>query len=106
MFNQYVSRLMVLIMASLILVGCGFKPMDHQHNARLEKIKMGMTVAEVRHIFPDMKLTHHHGDKSVYRYTEHDLRAISFSGVVKRTVMFHFTHDKLTKWGSDRTRPI
>jgi hypothetical protein len=106
MYKKLFQRYIIIIATSMVLTSCGFKPMDHQYNTQLEKIKIGMSIAQIQQIFPGLKLTMSHGAEQTYQYTEHDYRAISFSGTVKRTVIFHLKHGKLTRWSSDKTRPM
>lgn len=100
MFNKSFKYYLLIILTAITLTGCGFKPMDHEHNTRLEKIKIGMSVQQVKHIFPKLKHVSHHGAIQTYTYTENDYRAISFSGVVTRKVTFKFKHGKLSTWSS------
>ena len=105
--RQSFKNVLFLVVFCFMLSACGgFKPMDHHYNARLEKIKIGMTVQQVRAVFPSLTRVSQVGGTQVYRYTEHDMRAISFVGVMKRTVTFHFKRGRLINWSSNRNRPI
>ncbi len=90
----------------LTLAGCGFKPMDHEHNLKLEQVKTGMSLEEIKAIFPSVKYSRGDLSQQVYTFRETDYRAISSIGIVTRTVTFVFTDGKLTEWNADQGRSM
>ena len=107
MINRAYRNTFFLMLCCFLLSACsGFKPMDHEFNTRLQKIKIGMTVRQVKAIFPSMKLVNQLESHQTYTYTEHDLRGVSFVGVMKRQVTFLFRFGVLKSWSSNRSRPF
>jgi len=80
--------------------------MDHEHNFKLEQVKTGMSVEEVKAIFPAMKHSGGGASQEVYTFSETDYRAISSVGIITRTVTFVFTNGKLIKWTADQGRSM
>jgi|TARA_B110000037_G_scaffold109498_1_gene126718 hypothetical protein len=95
-----------LLCLGLTLTGCGFKPMDHKHNLKLEQVKTGMSVKEVKTVFPSMKFSGGDASQEVYTFSETDYRAISSVGIVSRTVTFVFKDGRLIKWAADQGRSM
>ncbi|MBM48295.1 MAG: hypothetical protein CMP27_00485 [Roseibacillus sp.] len=95
-----------LLCLGLTLTGCGFKPMDHEHNLKLEQVKTGMSVTEVKAIFPSMKLSGGDASQEVYTFSETDYRGISSVGIITRNVTFFFRDGRLIKWAADEGRSM
>lgn len=96
----------LLLCLGLAMSGCAFKPMDHEHNLKLEQIKTGMSLEEVKTIFPSMKFSGGDASREVYTYSETDYRAISSIGIIKRTVIFTFKGGRLIEWAADQGRSM
>jgi len=96
----------LLFVFALTLGGCGFKPMDHEHNLKLEQVKTGMSLDEIKAIFPSIKYSGGDDAQQVYTFSETDYRAISSVGIITRTVTFIFRGDRLAQWSADQGRPM
>lgn len=96
----------LLLCLGLAMNGCAFKPMDHEHNLKLEQVKTGMSLEEAKTIFPSMKFSGGDASRAVYTYSETDYRAISSIGIIKRTVTFIFKDGRLIEWSADQGRSI
>ncbi|MDA7922579.1 hypothetical protein N9B73_12575 [Verrucomicrobiales bacterium] len=95
-----------LLCLGLTMSGCAFKPMDYEHNLKLEQVKTGMSVEEVKTIFPSMKFSGGDASQEMYTFSETDYRAISSVGIINRTVTFFFEDGRLIKWAADQGRSM
>ena len=95
-----------LFFLGLTMSGCAFKPMDYEHNLKLEQVETGMSVEEVKTIFPSMKFSGGDASQEVYTFSETDYRAISSVGIIYRTVTFTFEGGNLIKWAADQGRSM
>lgn len=95
-----------LLCLGLTMSGCAFKPMDHEHNLKLEQLKTGMSIEEVKTVFPSMRFSGSDASREVYTFSETDYRAISSVGIINRTVTFIFEGGLLIKWAADQGRSV
>ncbi len=95
-----------LLCLGLTMSGCAFKPMDYEHNLKLEQVKTGMSVEEVKTIFPSMKFSGGDASQEMYTFSETDYRAISSVGIINRTVTFLFEDGRLIKCAPDQGRSM
>jgi hypothetical protein len=97
-----ILRLGLLTTIALFIFGCAMKPMDHAFNKKVEQVKIGMTISQVRAIFPEMKRVGPAGSSTTYQYRKKDYRAISTLGIVEYKATFVFNRNRLVKFNTGK----